>query len=213
MAGDEMQLETGLLASAGELTERILAAAETCFSTSGYAEASMRQIADKAGVSKSLLHYHFQSKEHLFLETLVRIYRRLATEITEAMGETGTSSERALFALDALFASLKKTPYFQVQAEVWARSLTNEGLRVHAERMREDLRAEIIRRMGQILGPAREQLPLGLEAMADLLWATVSGLGLQAMTDRPERVEAAFDGFRQLVTLALSRSEDEREDA
>lgn len=206
MAGREVQLETGLVA--GELVERILVAAETCFSTRGYAATSMRQIAEEATVSKSLLHYHFQSKEHLFLETLVRIYSRLAAEIAEAMSETGTSSERALFALDALFASLKKTPFFQVQAEVWARSLTNEDLRAHAERLREDLRGEIIRRMGQILGPAQPQIPLGLEAMADLLWATVSGLGLQAMTDQPERVEAAFDGFRQLVVLALSLSED-----
>ena len=211
--GSEAHLETGLLAGVGEPVERILAAAENCFSTSGYAATSMRQIADAAGVSKSLLHYHFQSKEHLFLETTVRIYNRLAAEITEGMGETGTSSERALFALDALFASLKRTPYFQVQTEVWARSLTNESLRMHAERLREHLRGEIIHRMGQILGPAQAQIPLSLETMADLLWATVSGLGLQAMTDRPERVEAAFGGFRQLVVLALSLSEDERGDA
>ncbi len=205
----EAQLETGLLT--GEV-DGLLAAAETCFSSRGYAATSMRQIAEEAGVSKSLLHYHFHSKEHLFLETLVRIYNRLAAEITEAMGETGSSSERALYALDALFASLKLTPFFQVQAEVWAHSLSDKSLRVHAERMREHLRGEIIGRMGQILGPAKRHLPIGLEAMADLLWATVSGLGLQATTDQPERVDAAFDAFRQLIALALSLSETDRED-
>ncbi len=190
--------------------ERILAAAETCFSSRGYAATSMREIAASAGVSKSLLHYHFESKDRLFLETLVRIYNRLAAEISEAMDESGTTVERALFALDALFAAFEKTPYFQVQTEVWTRSLTDETLRVHAKNVREQMRAEIIRRLKEILGPAPVAIPLS--TMADLLLAMVSGLGLQGMTDPPERVESALAGFRQLIVLALEMTEEQRAD-
>lgn len=44
----------------------ILDAAEAVFSHSGYGGASMRQIANEAGVAQALLHYHFQNKERLF---------------------------------------------------------------------------------------------------------------------------------------------------
>jgi len=197
-------LSTGLLAREGEQVGRILAAAERCFGSAGYEAASLREIAAEAGVSKSLLHYHFQSKEHLYLEVLVRIYNRLAVRITEAVAERGLPAERALLALDALFDALRESPDFQVQAMVWAHSLSDERLRAHAQRMHEHLRSEIVRTMERILGPAHQRLPISLEVAADLLWATVGGLGLQASTNQPERVERAFQGFRQLVALALA---------
>ena len=47
---------------------KIVLAAGECFSKKGYTGTSTREIAEKAGVSKSLLHYHFQSKEHILFE-------------------------------------------------------------------------------------------------------------------------------------------------
>jgi AcrR family transcriptional regulator len=196
-------LSTGLLRD-GEPVDRILAAAELCFRQGGYHAASVRQIAEAAGVSKSLLHYHFQSKEHLLLEMLVRVYGRLAERVTESLNEERGPAERGLFALDALLASLRESPYFQAQAEVWASSLTDARLCEHARRVREHLRSELIRTLATILGPAAERMPIPLAAAADLLWATVSGLGLSASMDEPARVEEAFRAFRLLVSLALA---------
>lgn len=44
----------------------ILQAAEQVFSDFGYEGASMRQIAEAAGVAQALLHYHFKTKERLY---------------------------------------------------------------------------------------------------------------------------------------------------
>lgn len=46
--------------------EDILAAAEEMFSLYGFEGASMRHIAEKAGVAQALLHYHFKNKEGLY---------------------------------------------------------------------------------------------------------------------------------------------------
>jgi AcrR family transcriptional regulator len=46
--------------------EAILKGALASFSTLGYAGASMREIAEAAGVTQGLLHYHFKSKEGLY---------------------------------------------------------------------------------------------------------------------------------------------------
>ncbi len=48
-------------------TEKIiLAAAKIVFMRAGYSGARMQEIADEAGINKSLLHYYFRSKEKLF---------------------------------------------------------------------------------------------------------------------------------------------------
>lgn len=46
--------------------EEILAAAEEMFSAYGFEGASMRHIAEKAGVAQALLHYHFKNKDGLY---------------------------------------------------------------------------------------------------------------------------------------------------
>jgi AcrR family transcriptional regulator len=46
--------------------ERIRDAAEQIFASHGYEGASMRLIAEQAGVAQALLHYHFQNKDTLY---------------------------------------------------------------------------------------------------------------------------------------------------
>lgn len=50
-----------------ETEEQIFEAARTIFQRSGYAGARMQEIADEAGINKSMLHYYFRSKDKLFL--------------------------------------------------------------------------------------------------------------------------------------------------
>ena len=48
-------------------TRRVLLdAAEECFAKAGFAGATTRQMAARAGVNVATLHYHFGSKEELF---------------------------------------------------------------------------------------------------------------------------------------------------
>ncbi|MDP2802046.1 MAG: TetR/AcrR family transcriptional regulator [Phreatobacter sp.] len=50
----------------GSSREDILDAAEAIFAARGFEGASMRAIADEAGVAQALLHYHYKTKEGLF---------------------------------------------------------------------------------------------------------------------------------------------------
>jgi AcrR family transcriptional regulator len=49
-----------------EAEEQILEAAKNIFQEQGFAGARMQQIADMAGINKSMLHYYFRSKDKLF---------------------------------------------------------------------------------------------------------------------------------------------------
>ena len=53
-----------------ETREHVLLAAREAFATSGFAGATMRQIAASAGVDPALIHHYFGSKRQLFMEAV-----------------------------------------------------------------------------------------------------------------------------------------------
>lgn len=87
---------------------RILDAAARMFGRDGYEGASMGDVARAAGVSKGLLHYHFQSKEHLLIEAVRATFRQLHKRFDDrfARGERGLAT--ALEGLDALWDTVRE---------------------------------------------------------------------------------------------------------
>jgi len=196
---------TGFKRPDGGQVAAIVEAAELSFSRAGYAGASMREIAERAGVSKSLLHYHFQSKEHLFVEVQIRFYERLGARITAAVAPIPEGDARGLAAFDALFEVLRTSNDLATQAELWAAALANEKLRSHITRLREFFRQMLVQRIEEILGDDRDRLPVTPEAAADLVWATLNGLGIEAAFGEPhDRIERAIDTLRVLAAIALT---------
>ena len=70
-------------ADPAETRRNILAAAEECFAADGFAGATTREVAARAGVNVATLHYHFGSKEGLYRAALAAAAAALP-EIPEA---------------------------------------------------------------------------------------------------------------------------------
>ena len=206
-----LPLFQGMLDHESEPVSNILNAAEACFQGKGYHGTSIREIADVANVSKSVLHYYFQSKEHLFLEVQIHVFNRISSSVTEAIADLDTTTERGLCALDTLFDALRESGDLAVQAELWARTLTNARAGAHAMQLREYLRDIVVATLDKILGGAWDVAPFDKEVAADLLLAILMGLGIHGGNEPNERVEAAFLGIRNLVELALQTTEAESE--
>lgn len=64
---------------------RILAAAEQVFAARGFDGASTREIAGRAGVNISSLHYHWDSKETLYVAVFEAIVGRIETHLRETI--------------------------------------------------------------------------------------------------------------------------------
>ena len=71
----------------------ILAAADVAFAEDGYAEASLRGIAHRAGVDPALVHHYFDGKAALFVEVmgLPRDFREIRDEVDRAPGSRGSA--------------------------------------------------------------------------------------------------------------------------
>jgi AcrR family transcriptional regulator len=96
-----------------ETRRLILGAALDLFGVKGYSETSLREVAEKVGISKPALYYHFASKEDL----LVEIVRPLQEAMTELL-------DRAEAADPPLTGRAFFTAYFDVvmehrQVSVW----------------------------------------------------------------------------------------------
>ncbi|MEV0585110.1 TetR family transcriptional regulator [Nonomuraea sp. NPDC050310] len=73
-------------------SERILEAARALFAARGYRATSMQAIADRVGITKAALYYHFDSKEHLLQHLTIPLLDELEAVLAEA--EAGDDPER-----------------------------------------------------------------------------------------------------------------------
>ena len=86
-------------------SEKILHTAFECLSARGYANVSMRNIADEAGVALSQLTYYYRNKETLFLEVIHLMMLQYLREIEKKL-ETAADTKQKLASLIEFFKDL-----------------------------------------------------------------------------------------------------------
>ena len=75
-------------------SEMILNAAFECISSKGYANVSLRDIADEAGVVLSQLNYYYKNKEGLFTEVIKMMIRKYRQEVEYHLRNGTTPKEK-----------------------------------------------------------------------------------------------------------------------
>ena len=74
--------------------QQVLDEALETFGVVGYAEASMADMANVAGITKPLVSQHFASKRALFIEVLDECGRPMKTSIEKATADAATAREQ-----------------------------------------------------------------------------------------------------------------------
>lgn len=75
-------------------SEMILNAAFECISSKGYANVSLRDISDEAGVVLSQLNYYYKNKEGLFTEVIKMMIRKYRQEVENHLRNGSTPKEK-----------------------------------------------------------------------------------------------------------------------
>lgn len=115
-------------ADVGETKAKILDAAFRRLTREGYAALSMREIAKDAGVNHALINYHFRSKEQLVIAVLDAANRRLLERQQAMYRGPGGFAEKWAEAR-RFYESDLASGFVRMQAELWAASFSNPGLR------------------------------------------------------------------------------------
>ncbi|GGI96498.1 hypothetical protein GCM10008995_03200 [Halobellus salinus] len=89
----------------------ILDATHCALREHGYAEVTMRDIADKTDLSKAALHYHYDCKHDLLVAFLDHLYDRFEARIGDPDGDS--PAERLHSLVDALLTEGSENPAFR----------------------------------------------------------------------------------------------------
>lgn len=96
----------------------ILEAAKRVFVEKGFAGASMSKIAREAGVTQSLIHYHFRTKQALWQAVKSDLFERYSSRQREAFASEAPTAELLETAIRTYFRFLAENPEF-VRLHQW----------------------------------------------------------------------------------------------
>jgi TetR/AcrR family transcriptional regulator len=98
--------------------ELILRAAGDVFLEKGLSGARMQEIADRAGINKTLLHYYFRTKKNIYARILGKVFAAFFSQIEEAFGDGSsfaTVLRQFIDRLLDLLAANPRVPLFLMQ--------------------------------------------------------------------------------------------------
>lgn len=164
--------------------ERLLAAARSAFAESGFHGASVEEIATRAGFSTGALYSNFDGKEDLFLVLMEREIEEHAREISAAVAERPSVSERATGGARRWMTMIEREPELLLLfMEFWAYGVREPAVRPKvAERF-----AQVRRLLTKLIEDgAREfelELALPAEQLAIAVDALADGIARQKLAD------------------------------
>ena len=90
--------------------ERIFEAATLVFEEKGMAGARMQNIADRAGINKSLLHYYFHTKDYLFDAVFAKLAQKMFMKFAPIFEEDLSLEEKIRFFFREHITFLQQNP-------------------------------------------------------------------------------------------------------
>jgi len=186
--------------------ERILQAACALIAERGIGGARIAQIANAAGVSTALVHYHFRTREVLLAETLDYAFDLAAAVRLRPAGDNDGGGGSAAHRLaDVIEQSLPTTDpgrrEWQLWAELWLGAARDPSLRPIAAQMYARYRTWIAAAIAEGIA-AGQFAPVDPGDTADVAMALIDGLGLRVLLGDPSM---PLDLARERIGEVLAR--------
>ncbi|MGW7528321.1 TetR/AcrR family transcriptional regulator [Streptomyces sp. NPDC054783] len=183
--------------------ERILTAACEVIAEIGFEKIRMRMVAERAGVSTALLHYHFDTREKLFTEAMTHSFAHTAVDV-ERDAETAPAAVVLARILRSLLPSDPELRQdWRLWQELWARALRDETTRAFAVDLYAQLHAWVsgaVRR-GVASG---EFTPTDVDELSTLVLSLSDGYGIRLMLRDPTvTLDTALTAIWRQVSAAL----------
>jgi AcrR family transcriptional regulator len=179
-------------------SERILLAAFESISTKGYANVSMRDIADEAGVVLSQLNYYFKNKEGLFKEVVRMMIGKYLHEIEESLKGEDSPKERAKSLIKYFGKMLKYNPelfrllYDFTGLALWSPVFSNLLSDLFKE-LSDMIEKYIINNLQM-----KELKGYSTKSLSRLILGSMFGTGIQVLLDYDEDLPEALNAIQIL---------------
>ncbi len=159
--------------------EQILAAAYACIAREGYANVSLRQIAQEAGVAVSQISYHFKNKEGLLLAVMAQAANKYRNLMQETLADLSTPAERGERLIALLKeALLKDSALFKVIYDSAGLALFSETFRKKMQEVLAGIREQIVSEIQHVVEDAAETA-----LISRLLFGMILGTAIQFLLE------------------------------
>ena len=184
-----------------EKVEAIIRAASRAVARKGYAQVSLRDVAEGAGVPKSLLHYYFKDKNQL-MEALLRFLNRRYVKIIERVARLPVSTSEML---ERGFEEFQK---FTAREPKWMLIILDLLVQaVHRPESKKEAYSLYEEVTGIIVGVLKKEKDAGgargevdEAVMSSLIVATLIGLGVLFILDKQATdFSLAYSYFQQML--------------
>jgi AcrR family transcriptional regulator len=182
--------------------ERILAAAAERIASEGIDDVRIARIAMAAGVSSSLVHYHFATREALLAEALEYSYEQVGLARTDRpISASSHAHQLALMVEQCLPTTPELERDWVLWVELWLRAVRHHELRPVAEELYARMRDWFVTAIREGVA-AGEFARCDPEDVADRALALIDGFGIRTLLgDRAVPLERA----RRAVGAVLAR--------
>ena len=181
--------------------QQVLDAAIRALASAGYARTSIGDIAAAAGMSKGAVHYHFDSKDDLIAQVLVRCAEVMRERVRAAWDAAGEPQEKVSRALREMRAARAQTsPELRVLADLMAQGIYDPALRKALSAMFEANREEVRAHLEQSFRELGITPRVPVHVMPRLVIGILDGLALHDFfdpmsSDDEEVVQSALEAI------------------
>ncbi|MFE3635617.1 TetR/AcrR family transcriptional regulator [Streptomyces cellostaticus] len=186
-----------------ETRERILSAACEVIAETGFEKIRMRMVAERAGVSTALLHYHFDTREKLFTEAMIHSFASTTFEVENDADVVPAAVILARIVRNLLPMDADLYQDWRLWQELWVRSLRDETTRSFAV----DLYAQLHQWVASAVTRGIESGEFeatDVDELSTLVLALSDGYGIRVMLGDPAvTAEQALRCVWRPLALAL----------
>ncbi len=181
-------------------SQKILSAAFYCISTKGYANVSLRDIADKAGVVLSQLNYYYKNKEGLFIEVIKVAIGKYLMEI-EANLQKGKTVQEKMACLSQYFREMitKAPELFRLLYDFIGMAIWSEKFRELLKKLFQELTDLVDENIVVHMAQKDRDCPYSSKAISRMIVGALFGITLQSILD-PEK-ENLSDAFKVIPVI------------
>jgi AcrR family transcriptional regulator len=168
-----------------ETRTRILRAAVSCLADDGIDGVRIARVAQRAGVSTALVHYHFATREALLAEALEASFEVAGEGRANTKYGTGPALGRLRRKVEeSLPFAGRRASEWGLWVELWLRAVREPALRATAA----DVYAQLHRSMRDLIAEGAEQGEFAApdpDGTADRALALIDGFGVRALLGDP----------------------------
>ncbi len=164
----------------GNQSQKILDAAFRCISAKGYANVSLRDVAEEAGVVLSQLNYYYKNKEGLFSEVIKALKQEYLASIERNLKEGITVKEKVAFLIEfSQKIFLEKTELSRMLFDFLSMAVWCEPYREQLQAIFDELAELLGKYVSNEISANAKLNQFSVKEISRMLLAAIFGIGMQ----------------------------------